>query len=159
MLKIVGLIAKLTKSSVSLGKKLPMSLTKTTDQTRLTKGLKALKENPQALEEVILGDLSVQQLSQKHSISRRSVAKIKAGKLFADMLPHVRRPFAELDRNALDCRKCIHVRRVHVFAEDGVRGRSCDVWRCSLGLPDIETKGVSFAADCNAWMEDSSEPH
>lgn len=123
----------------------------------LSKGMQALIDNPEALEEVIVSDLSIGQLSKKHQISRRTVRGIKSGNLFADQLPHVRRPYAELNRKDLDCRNCIHAIRIHVQSDKRTRG-SDPVWRCSLGLPDIDIKGVYFAADCAAFIRSESCP-
>jgi len=99
------------------------------------------------------------QIAKQLGCSSWTVAMIRYGDRYADVLPDItrweRQPAKRSTAHPVSCWQCIHVRSFTIRTNNNKGSRV--VPRCGLGLPDPIEDGARFARFCAAFVSTAPE--
>jgi hypothetical protein len=112
--------------------------------------------NPEAITRLIFeapAELSHRELGERIGVGKDTVAAIRCGKKFPDVLPH----FPRFDKDmARTCIQCLHFNRERIKTwnkEDRTITETPGI--CELGIP--ESENIKFARGCGAFTKKPDE--
>jgi hypothetical protein len=99
------------------------------------------------------------QIAKQLGCSAWTVAMIRYGDRYADVLPEIprweRQPAKRSTPHPISCWTCVHCQPLTIRTSSNKGNKT--VARCGLGLPDPIEEGARFARFCNAFVSTAPE--